>query len=250
MVKPAGMHSAPNVLADGSSLAEWVFQRYPDAAKVEGRSKGEGGLMHRLDRDTEGLVLFALTDDFFASLATQAAAGRFKKSYLALAIPGCGGLAGSRPLLTAPSGTADLAWKDALRRQDLAGLAVMLSDSRIEGRFRPYGPGSKRVACSLPGDLSTRKAWTQDLYLTTIHSAHPSGNGLLVDARLSRGFRHQVRAHLAWVGLSLEGDALYGEGEDSPEPGSPETGLKLLAYALSFKEPATGNELSISLPGL
>lgn len=250
VAKPGGMHSAPGVNPDGSSLVEWVFQRYPEVARVQGRSKGEGGLIHRLDKDTEGLVLFALTDGFFASLTEQATAGLFMKSYLAKALAGCGGLAGSRPLLAAPSGTEDLAWKDALRRQDLERLASMLSGSLIQGRFRPYGPGSKRVACSLPGDFSSRKAWTQDLYLTTIQAVHPSRDGLLVDVRLSRGFRHQIRAHLAWLGLSLEGDSLYGEGEDSPESWSPGAGLKLLAYALSFKDPVTHREISISLPEL
>jgi 23S rRNA pseudouridine1911/1915/1917 synthase len=250
VVKPAGIHSAPGSISDGTSLSEWVFLRYPEAARVEGRAKGEGGLIHRLDRDTEGLVLFALTEGFFTSLSRQAAAGEFMKSYLAKVLPGCGGLAGSRPLVAAPPGVEDQPWKDALRRQDVERLAAMLSGARIEGRFRPYGPGSKRVACSLPGETSALKHWTRDLYLTRIQSAHPSGDGLLVDVRLSRGFRHQVRAHLAWVGLSLEGDSLYGEGEDSAEFQTPKAGLKLLAYALSFKDPVTGNELRISLPAM
>jgi 23S rRNA pseudouridine1911/1915/1917 synthase len=86
VVKPSGMHSAPGTHADGSSLAEWVFRRYPEAAGVQGRNTGEGGLLHRLDRDTEGLVLFALTEDFFAGVVEQAAAGTFLKSYLALAV--------------------------------------------------------------------------------------------------------------------------------------------------------------------
>jgi 23S rRNA pseudouridine1911/1915/1917 synthase len=250
VAKPAGMHSAPGPHPDGSSLAEWVFERYPEAARVEGRSKGEGGLLHRLDRDTEGLVLFALTDGFSFGMARSAAAGEFRKSYLAKAVPGCGGLDGSRPLLAVPVGTDEPAWKDALRRQDLERLAAMLSGASIESRFRAYGPGSRKVACSSPGEASRLKAWTQDVYLTKIETAHSSENGLLVDVSLSRGFRHQVRAHMAWIGLSLEGDPLYGEGEDSHDSCEAGPGLKLLAYALSFIDPANGLEVSISLPGL
>jgi len=250
VAKPAGMHSAPGPHPDGSSLAEWVFKRYPEAAKVEGRSKGEGGLLHRLDKDTEGLVLFALTDGFFIGMARSAAAGKFRKSYLAMTVPGCGGLDGSRPLLAIPGGTEEPAWKDALRRQDLERLGTMLSGVTIESRFRAYGPGSRRVACSSPDESSTLKAWTQDVYQTKVETAHSSENGLLVDVRLSRGFRHQVRAHLAWTGLSLEGDPLYGEGEDCHDSCEAGAGLKLLAYALSFMDPANGVEVSISLPGL
>jgi 23S rRNA pseudouridine1911/1915/1917 synthase len=250
VAKPAGMHSAPGSNPDGSSLAEWVFQRYPELGRIKGRSKGEGGLIHRLDRDTEGLVLFARTEAFFAGIAAQAAAGGFIKSYLARAVPGCGGLAGSRPLLATPGGTEESAWKDALRRQDQERLSELLSGAFIEGRFRPFGPGSKRVACMLPAEPCSLKAWTKDLYTTRIQAACPADTALLVDVRLARGFRHQVRAHLAWVGLSLEGDALYGEGGDDAGADAPETGLKLLAYALSFKDPANGAEVSISLPGI
>ncbi|MDX9959400.1 MAG: RNA pseudouridine synthase [Spirochaetia bacterium] len=248
VVKPAGMHSAPGTHAEGSSLAEWVFQRYPDAAGLKGRNTGEGGLLHRLDRDTEGLVLFALTEGFFAGMMEQAAAGNFIKSYLALAVPGCGGLDGSRPLLSTPCGVDERLWTDALRRQDLARLAAMLSCTKIESRFRPYGPGSKRVACSSPAGSSSMKSWTRDSYLTSIQGSQPCEDGLLVDVRLTRGFRHQVRAHLAWVGLSLRGDRLYGEGEDKLDQGFPDDGLRLLAYAVDFTDPASGESVRISLP--
>jgi 23S rRNA pseudouridine1911/1915/1917 synthase len=248
VVKPAGMHTAPGGRADGSSLADWVFQRYPEAAEVKGRLKGEGGLIHRLDRDTEGLVLFALTEGFFASLVEQSAAGSFQKSYLALAVPGCGGLDGSRPLLSAPSGVNEQLWVDALRRQDLARLSAMLSGTRIEGRFRPYGIGSRRVACSLTAVPGSTKSWTRDSYLTTIQASRPCEGGILVDVRLSRGFRHQVRAHLAWVGLSLQGDKLYGEGEENRDPELPGSGLRLLAHSLAFCDPVSGTPMTISLP--
>lgn len=250
VVKPSGMHSAPGSDPDGSSLAEWVFQRYPEVAGIKGRKNGEGGLIHRLDKDTEGLVLFALTENFFTRLAEQATAGEFQKAYKAKAMPGSGGLAGSRPLLAHPLAIDESAWKDAVRRKDLDRLAAMLTGTCIEGRFRPFGPGSKRVACALPGEPGSMKAWTRESYMTRVQSACASGNGLLVDVRLSRGFRHQIRAHLAWIGLSLEGDALYGEGDDRTEPHAPEAGLKLLAYALSFKDPANGAEVSICLPGI
>ena len=39
------------------------------------------------------------------------------------------------------------------------------------------------------------------------------GGDTLVRARIKRGARHQIRAHLAWAGHPLAGDALYGGGE-------------------------------------
>ena len=250
VIKPGGMHTAPGTCPDGSSLADWVFQRFPAAAKVLGRCRGEGGLIHRLDRGTEGLVLFALTDEFFNHITQQAAAGLFLKSYLALTEPGCGGLDGSKPLLASPFGVQEDHWMDALRRQDLDRLGRLLSGTKIESRFRPYGPGSKRVACLLSSYPGTMKAWTKDLYSTQITAAYPGETGLLVDARLTRGFRHQVRAHLAWLGLSLQGDTLYGEGEDRDDIPANRAGLRLLAYALSFTDPDSGTNCTITLPHL
>jgi hypothetical protein len=164
-------------------------------------------------------------------------------------------LAGSRPVLIAPSGVNLLHWKDALRRQDLDRLASMLSGTSIGGRFRPFGPKARRVACAVDSGSAVVKPWTQDSYLTRIQAARSLGDGLLVDVRLSKGFRHQIRAHLAWVGLSLAGDPLYGEG-DSEGDGEGEgsgsgrgsgTALKLLAYALAFADPASGASVTICI---
>jgi 23S rRNA pseudouridine1911/1915/1917 synthase len=56
---------------------------------------------------------------------------------------------------------------------------------------------------------------------------------------------HQVRTHLAFVGLPLAGDALYGEGT----PPSPLDDRHVLhAEAVSFDHPLTGVRLTIQAP--
>ena len=55
---------------------------------------------------------------------------------------------------------------------------------------------------------------------------------------LSRGFRHQVRAQLAWIGLPISGDLLYGGRLDER--------LRLYAVGLSFTHPLTGNPMLLS----
>ena len=245
--KPAGMHCA----GSGPTLCAWMADRYPGQAGVRGRAPGEGGLLHRLDGETCGLVLFAADQEAFVALSAAAAGGGFVKAYLAHAVVRDGmpdaGMAGSRPASIAPNGIERERWRLALVRTDAPAIADMLVGSTVSSRFRPYGPGARRVAClAVDGGRSegraARKRSTADAYSTEIPGAMPYGTGIVALARLSRGFRHQVRAHFAWLGLPLAGDGTYGT-----------TGgrLGLRAIGLSFPHPRTGATVVVDeLPGL
>jgi 23S rRNA pseudouridine1911/1915/1917 synthase len=63
----------------------------------------------------------------------------------------------------------------------------------------------------------------------------------LVEARLSRGRAHQVRAHLAHLGIPVRGDPIYGEAEA-------DIGLRLHAWAISLLHPLTARPLRIEAP--
>lgn len=267
--KPAGMHTAPGARgavdprgedADpgdlrSPSLAEWVFLRYPEILAVEGWNRGEGGLIHRLDRETSGLVLFARTSRSFRTLARSADEGLFRKEYALRARPSGGTLPGSRPGRTAPRGVDPEGWRSLsdtpfapgqdpgpLRESDRAkSLCSLLSDALHAGRpvdvsgvFRPYGPGAARVACADPeADLGkARKLWGSTVYRTDFLAASAAGETLELRVALTRGFRHQIRAHLAWIGLPLDGDEVYG--------GARGDRLALHAGVLEFPDPRNG----------
>lgn len=262
VVKPAGIHTAPSAEGgkepDAPSLAEWVFERFPEIRGIKGRGRGEGGLLHRLDRETSGLVLFARSEEAFLRLSESAAEGRFRKEYALLARPSREGLPGSRPERGVPSGVDADAWgriPDGTGRaaadpeagpgiaEDLRSLLADALDSGrgifVECRFRPYGPGSARVACAAADAVlgRSRASWGGVSYRTEILAAASGGGILGIRAALTRGFRHQIRAHLAWIGLPLEGDGAYGgrRGER----------LALHAAALEFPHPRTGAPVRI-----
>ena len=66
----------------------------------------------------------------------------------------------------------------------------------------------------------------------------------LVEARLSRGRAHQVRAHLAYLGIPVKGDGTYGQVDDD----ATERGLHLHAWTVSIVHPITGKSLHIESP--
>jgi 23S rRNA pseudouridine1911/1915/1917 synthase len=241
-VKPAGMHCAPG--GEAGTLCSWLFSLRPELAHIAGHAPGEGGLLHRLDAATSGLVAFASSDAAFISMAANASAGGFRKTYRALGVPGPGGLPGSRPLEGVPEGVDSRAWMTALRNGRSEMLAGMVSNTRVSCRFRPYGPGATMVACALPDDEVSRKpggkAWTRTAYTSDFGLAHTHDGAVLVEISLTRGFRHQIRAQMAWLGLALKGDTVYGDDEGFGN-------LYLQASRIEFDDPCDGQRIVVDL---
>src|SRR5437868_7325997 len=81
--KPAGMPSHPLKPGEKGTAANALVGRFPELAQV-GPSAREGGLVHRLDSDTSGLLLAARTEAAHAMLRAQFTARTVEKGYLAL----------------------------------------------------------------------------------------------------------------------------------------------------------------------
>ncbi len=89
--KPAGLivHQK-NETDNQSSLVDWVVERYPSLADVgepfiaSGFKSRRAGIVHRLDKETSGLILVAKTDEVFYFLKKQFQEHTISKSYWAL----------------------------------------------------------------------------------------------------------------------------------------------------------------------
>ena len=128
-------------------------------------------LIHRLDRDTSGVILTGKTKPAAGFLGKAMMARRFRKTYLAIVAP-------SAP--HPPQGAIDL----SLRREEIGREAY----SRI---------------CE-PDHADAEMART--LYRTL-----SSGEGAaLVEARPQTGRMHQIRVHLAAIDRPILGDVRYG----------------------------------------
>jgi 23S rRNA pseudouridine1911/1915/1917 synthase len=187
--------------------------------EISGRKDGEGGLLHRLDYETQGLVLFAKNQQSFNHLLEQQEEGNFIKEYNAIC-----------QIATAPN----------LSFQPPPFTISSVQDGCvIESSFRPFGPGRKQVRPIIRamGDKAARGLVTRDqgtLYHTEIAGcSQTSPDRYTFTVRLRRGFRHQVRCHLAWIGCPVLNDPLYGTVTNGGF-------LALQASGLIFTDPQNG----------
>ena len=207
--KPSGLHTASLSGAGGVSLESLLERLHPD---------GPVTLVNRLDQDTSGIVLGALDEASARRFRALEDLGAVDKRYLAVVT---GEL--RSPLL--------LTW--ALNVDDRATVKALEQNSPDPLRFTAVRPLAHRtVACP---DVSPHASW--------IASSGASGDGAargpfpddfqvepgtepntgdalagplsqlgqtLVEARIAKGARHQIRAHLARAGFPILGDARYG----------------------------------------
>jgi len=83
--KPSGLlvHHAAHT-AGTPTLTDWLLERYPEIAAVGDDPATRPGIVHRLDRDTSGIMVVARTQEMFMYLKEQFAARTLEKTYRAL----------------------------------------------------------------------------------------------------------------------------------------------------------------------
>jgi 23S rRNA pseudouridine1911/1915/1917 synthase len=219
VAKPAGLPSHPLRPDEGPTLAGALVARFPACATASPDPR-EGGLGHRLDVDTSGVIVAARDRATWLRLRAALGAEDCEKIYVAEVHGDPAGRAAAGPGGAGEAaGSAIAAWVE--------GDEVVV-DAPIGRRGRRGG----RVEVGAGRGLLPAR--------TIVRVVERRGATTLVEAGLGRGRPHQVRAHLAALGCPLWGDAVYGRGE----PG----GLRLHALSVTLRHPRTGAPLRIEAP--
>lgn len=106
--KPSGLTVHGTGKVGEKILTDWVIEKFPEIEKVgeplklsSGKIIHRAGLVHRLDKDTSGVILFAKNQDIFLFLKKQFQSGEVKKEYRAIV---WGNIAGEMGTINVPIG--------------------------------------------------------------------------------------------------------------------------------------------------
>lgn len=215
--KPPKMHSVSLAKKKDETLTDWFADNgYADNALPD------SGLMHRLDFETQGLVLFAKNQKSYVFFKDLQDRGEFIKEYSAV----CENSARSVLAEGFPP------------PPDINRSSVPFV---IESYFRPFGHGRKLVRPVIEEKKYHEIAKDKGgFYRTEITRK----NGDIFTVRIRRGFRHQIRCHLCWVGFPIKNDPLYSDSSDPSEQ------LALRAHGLFFADPSTGERRECCIEAL
>ena len=228
--KPAGMmvHAGSGQNEDARScgtLVNALLFRFKKLSATGGDLRP--GIVHRLDKDTSGLIVVAKNDRTHAALAELFASRKIKKSYIALVH---GTVERAKGTISASVG------RDPMRRTRMTAKPL----------------GDARTAVSH--------------YEVVRRLANRFGKFTLVKVRIETGRTHQIRVHMASIGHPVVGDTLYGgsgqltdqvasqaatskAARRKAEPERLRLGRNFLHSArLEFAHPKTGKLLELEAP--
>ncbi len=225
--KPAGMvvHPAPG--SPSGTLVNALLHHF------DGRLSGVGGaarpgIVHRIDKDTSGLLVVAKSDAAHHGLAAQFEAHSVERRYIAL----CHGV--PDPADPRLRGLRGVSWE--------AGEVL-----KVTTRLARHRTDRQRQAVCWEGGRHA---------ITRLRVLERLGAAALVECWLETGRTHQIRVHMAYLGHGLLGDPVYGGKRRMPgaQPGAALAAgfgrQALHAETLGFTHPVTGAGLRFvsSLP--
>jgi 23S rRNA pseudouridine1911/1915/1917 synthase len=223
--KPAGMmvHAGSGATEDArnrGTLVNALLSHYRELSTTGGPLRP--GIVHRLDKQTSGLIVVARNDAAHLKLGEMFSRRQVHKMYVALV--------------------------HGHVKQDRGTIAAAISRDAV-----------RRTRMTTRREAGARSAVSHYTVLERITS--PFGAFTLLSVRIETGRTHQIRVHLSSIGHPVVGDTLYGaparmvaggsvrRKRSDPEPETISLDRNFLhAAELEFAHPRTGKPLHLSAP--
>ena len=215
--KPAGLVVHPGAGNETGTLVNALIAHCGDSLSGIGGVK-RPGIVHRLDKDTSGLLVIAKNDKAHQGLSEQFAAhgrdGRMQREYLAFI------------------------WGKPERRAGTVHTGLERSSTN-------------RQKMAVSKSETAREAITH----WELEEAYPAVS--LIRCRLETGRTHQIRVHMAHIGHPLLGDGTYGSGfaasksklnQSTRDALAKLRGQALHATVLGFSHPRTAKQMRFEAP--
>ena len=236
--KPAGMNThAPSPYA-GEGIYDWLRNREPGWAEL--------AIIHRLDKETSGVIVFAKTARANKSLTEQFTNRQVRKSYVFVT---------DRRV-----SKSDFTVKSFLQRvgekyvnRSTGGGQMAETRFRLLGYFEPsqaQQPNPSRIMAHnqrgrlwrliTSGQMTAPELISTAAPIQIFEPAPSTGHYAALLAEPVTGRTHQIRVHAAEKGMPVLGDVLY--------EGTAATRLYLHAAELKFSHPATGQPMRVCAP--
>jgi 23S rRNA pseudouridine1911/1915/1917 synthase len=208
--KPAGLTVHAGAGARSGTLVNRLVHHFQSLSEVGGDLRP--GIVHRLDKDTSGVLLVARNDAAHRNLAAQFAARTVEKFYLALV----------QGTVRADSGriTKPIA-RDPVRRTRMT--------AKVNSRT-----GAGRAA------------------LTEYRVLERFAGFTFLEIRLGTGRTHQIRVHMTDLGHPVAGDRLYNKADSKVSGTAAAERMFLHAWRIGFQSPASnspeGGRVTVEAP--
>ncbi len=209
--KPAGLvvHPAPGNWS--GTLAHAIAHRYGILDNPDIIDAQRAGIVHRLDKDTTGVIAIARTREAHEALSELFAAREVHKEYLTVTVgnPSASGTQGG--VVEAPIG------RDKSNRLKMAIVEEEYGGKPAKSTYEVLGRDSRGL----------------------LH---------VVRVRILTGRTHQVRVHMRHLRAPVLGDSLYGALDVNRRFRTAAQRPMLHALTLAFQHPITGEDISVTAP--
>lgn len=171
--KPAGILVHPTEAKEKNTLVAWLKEKYPQIDKERWPDKTRPGVVHRLDKDTSGLIIMAKNPETLSKLQELFKTRNIQKTYTALVY---GKLEGN---------------------------------GKIEAAITRGEAGSQKVLDATYSFSKSQIRPAVTKYEAIKHLRFHNNDLTLIEAMPQTGRMHQIRVHLKHIGHPIIGDPLY-----------------------------------------